>query len=150
MGVRGARATPRRAGDEPGVRGRGVAGVARGGTRGSGVQGMGGGGRREGGEPERPLRSAYCCFLGPENGETLPGAGMRCPPGAPRAARCRALGARLAPCSPGRRGASSSWANRGGAVGALRRWFKGDRGTVSKQSASNFSIFACSPLPLLQ
>lgn len=42
MGVRGARATPRRAGDEPGVRGRGVAGVARGGTRGSGVQGMGG------------------------------------------------------------------------------------------------------------
>lgn len=108
------------------------------------------GGRREGGEPRRPHCSAYCCFLGPENGETLPGAGMRCPPGAPHTARCRALGAGFAPRCPGAAEPPPGQTKEGLRGAGLPRWFKGDPGTVSKQSASNFSVFASSPLLLLQ
>lgn len=83
---------------------------------------------------------------------------MHCPLGALRAARCRALGARLAPRCPGATGVAraspgadraSAWADKGGAAGGLSRWLKGDPSTVSKQSASNFSVFDSSLFLLL-
>lgn len=79
------------------------------------------------GKPRRPLGSAYCCFLGPENGETLPGAGCaahrvrRAPPDAEPSAPGSPLAARARPGWPQRAPGperACAWADKGGAEGS--------------------------------
>lgn len=132
------------------AQGRGVAGARLGDPPREGC--WGGGGHREGGEPGLPLRLAYCCFLGPENGETLPGAGMRCSPGAPRQpdAEPSAPGSPLAArAHPGQPDAGSG-ARPSRRLGKQRRGHGGDCPgvlkvtvtTITKQCVSNFSMLA--------
>lgn len=94
VGVRGAPATPRRARGGPGVQGRGVAGpgAVAPGPRGAGEAG---GAARKGSPGGRSARLIVASSALKMERPCLEL--VRCPPGAPRAARCRALGARFAP-----------------------------------------------------